>query len=289
MKDRASYFVFCLLCFIWGSSWLAIKIGLEDAPPLKAAGYRLVIGIPFILLITGKRFFRIKLDLKDWLFLSGLGILNFGFAYYFIYWAEQYISSGLTSILFSTFPLFVAAYSRFYLPEEQLTWKRILGMILGISGTAIIYSEQISFSWGRPFVAMLAVTAGAAMIALVTVKAKQYLVRGEPVAVTVVQMIPAMILLLAMSFVLERDRPFVPTTRSVGALLYLSCVVTTVAFLSYYWLLKREQAIRLTAIALVTPVIAVFLGWVVLSESITILQGIGAVIVLSGVRLVTGK
>jgi len=287
MKDRTSYLVFTLLCLIWGSSWLAIKIGLEDAPPIKAAAYRLVIGSALILALTGRKFSRLKLASADWLLLSILGVFNFGIAYYLIYWAEQYISSGLTAILFSSYPLFVAVFSKFYLPDEPLVWKRVTGMVAGVAGIAVIYSEQLSFSLGKPLLAMLAVTASAVMIALVTVKAKQYLEHGDPVAVTMVQMFPAVLLLVLMAHFLEADRPFIITAASVGTVVYLAAVVTTVAFLSFYWLLKREPAIKLTGIALIAPVIAVFLGWIFLGESITLKQAGGAVLVIGGVRFVS--
>src|SRR5207244_873457 len=138
MKARV---VWLILCGIWGSTWLFIKLGLADLPPLTFAGIRfLLASLILILLILGRgvRWPRRRID---WLVIAIVGLLQFSLNYGLVFWGEQRISSGLAAVLQSTFPAFGLVVAHFYLPLERITIMKVIGVLLGVVGVAVIFSN----------------------------------------------------------------------------------------------------------------------------------------------------
>src|ERR1700754_5158349 len=141
MKARL---VWLVLCFIWGSTWLFIKLGLADLPPLTFAGIRFVIACFILLIIILLRRLRLPTDYSDWYLLALTGILSFGLNYGLVFWGEQYISSGLAALLQATLPAFGLVFAHFHLPGERLSWAKIGGVVLGVCGVAVVFSNQLA-------------------------------------------------------------------------------------------------------------------------------------------------
>src|SRR5215468_1730033 len=170
MKARI---VWLVLCGIWGSTWLFIKLGLEDLPPLTFAGIRFVISCAFIFSIIRVRRLQLPRARADWILLAGSGILSFGLNYGLVFWGEQYITSGLAALLQSTLSAFGLIVAHLYLPEERMTLPKVSGVILGVIGVGVIFSNQLEVSgtkalWGS---AALVLSALCAAWANVLVKA----------------------------------------------------------------------------------------------------------------------
>src|SRR5256712_4466777 len=143
MKARV---VWLILCGIWGSTWLFIKLGLADLPPLTFAGIRFVLAsliLSMLILARGVSWPRSR---TDWILIAIVGLLQFSLNYGLVFWGEQYISSGLAAVLQSTFPVFGLVIAHFYLPHERITTVRVAGVLLGIVGVAIIFSDQLSIA-----------------------------------------------------------------------------------------------------------------------------------------------
>src|SRR5215211_1804461 len=143
MKARL---VWLVLCGIWGSTWLFIKLGLEDLPPLTFAGIRFVIACAIILSIIRIRGMRLPRARADWILLAVTGILSFSLNYGLVFWGEQHISSGLAAVLQSTMPAFGLVFAHFHLPGERMTWVKIAGVVLGVLGVAVVFSNQLAIS-----------------------------------------------------------------------------------------------------------------------------------------------
>src|SRR6185369_10824656 len=141
MKARL---VWLVLCGIWGSTWLFIKLGLEDLPPLTFAGIRFVISCVIILSIIRIRNLQLPRARNDWILLAVTGILSFGLNYGLVFWGEQHISSGLAALLQATLPAFGLVFAHFHLPAERLSWTRIGGVVLGVCGVAVVFSNQLA-------------------------------------------------------------------------------------------------------------------------------------------------
>jgi drug/metabolite transporter (DMT)-like permease len=234
MKSRL---VFLVLCCIWGSTWMFIKLGLEDLPPFLFAGIRFVIA--FITLAIFIRMRRVPLPRgrRDWLLLAVTGVLSFSLNYGLVFWGEQYISSGLAALLQSTLPAFGLLFAHFFLPGERMTLVKIIGVMMGVLGVGIIFSHQLQLSgrgalWGG---AALVLSAFCAAIANVLVKA--YGLNLQPAVLAGGQMMFGLVPLFLVGIPLEGSPLQLHwTITSVVALLYLAIVGSVIAFVLYYWL-----------------------------------------------------
>src|SRR6266850_2317595 len=143
MKSRL---VWLLLCCIWGSTWLFIKLGLEDLPPLTFAGIRFLIATIVLLFLVALRRLPFPRQRRDFMLLAGTGILSFSVNYGLVFWGEQYISSGLAALLQSMLPAFGLIIAHYYLPGEPMTLPRIAGVVMGVIGVGGIFSNQLQVS-----------------------------------------------------------------------------------------------------------------------------------------------
>ena len=137
-------FVWLLLSLVWGSTWLFIKLGLTDLPPLSFAGIRFAVAIVPLAVLVAVRRPRAPRRAGDWGFMAVTGFMTFSITYGLVFWGEQYISSGLAALLFATFPLFGLVIAHAYVPAEPITPRKVLGVILGIGGVGIVLSNQLT-------------------------------------------------------------------------------------------------------------------------------------------------
>src|SRR5437667_4449550 len=143
MKARI---VWLILCCIWGSTWLFFKIGLADLRPISLAVIRFAFASLILMLMVLARRAAWPRTRRDWALIAVVGILQFSLNYGLVFWGEQYISSGLAAVLQSTFPAFGLVIAHFYLPQERLTAGRAMGVLLGVCGVAVIFSDQLSIA-----------------------------------------------------------------------------------------------------------------------------------------------
>jgi drug/metabolite transporter (DMT)-like permease len=284
MKARL---VWVILCGIWGSTWLFIKLGLQDLPPLTFAGIRFVIASA--ILFTWVRIRRLQLPNSrgDWIFLAVTGFLSFGLNYGLVFWGEQYISSGLAALLQATLPAFGLVFAHFHLPGERLSWTRIGGVILGVLGVGVVFSNQLAVSGRQALAGCIALILSALFAAYANVLVKARKVKMNPVIIAGGQMFFGLMLLFAVGIPLEGN-PFNLrwTPMAVVALFYLAVVGSVIAFVLYYWLVLRIDVTKSMLIALVTPVVAVILGMIVLDEEIGWRTLIGGAMIMTGISFI---
>ena len=276
---------FSTLCLIWGTTWLAIKIGLEGIPPFLGVGLRFLIAGTLLLvigivrnrkLIYSKELLRISLI---------IGILLFTLSYGAVYWAEQYISSGLASVLFATMPLFVALFARIILKNELLNPTRLLGMLIGVGGTGLIFSESVGISNLNEFRGLIVTLISPITAALAIVITKKHIHNHDTFFLNGWSMLLGGLVTLSVHFAYGSPYPVVWDMVSISALLYLTLVGSALAFGIYFWMLQHTEATTVSFVTVISPVIAVFIGAIVLSERLTGLQIVGSFFVLSGVLL----
>ena len=277
--------VFALLCLIWGSTWAAIQIGLEGVPPFTGVSLRFAIAALVLgLLIRAQRIplGRLRHERRLWLI---NGLLAFSCSYGVVYWAEQWVPSGLTSVLFATYPLFVAILAHFALPEEALTRPEVIGALAGFAGVGLIFSEDFS-ALGGPQVALAAAVMLVApfVSAVSSVAVKRWGAGVHPYSLSAVPMAMAAVLMGGVALAVERERELVWDGVSVGALLYLAILGSVVTFTLYYWLLSHLPAKRLALIAYIIPLEAVAIG-ALRGEPLTLKTLVGSALVIGGVAL----
>ena len=277
---------FVALCLIWGSTWSVIAVGLEGSPPFTGVAARFAIAALILFLVArarGVRFGRGRREVALW-WVNAL--LAFSGSYGVVYWTEQYVPSGLTAILFATYPLFVAILGHFFLPGERLQWISTLGTVIGFGGVAVIFSSDFA-ELGGPRAALAATVMMVSPIvsAISSVAVKKYGEGVHPLSLTTIPMAMTAGIMGALAFGVERGREVVLDAVSVGALLYLAILGSAVTFTLYFWLLARIPATQAALIAYVVPVIAVIVGMVFLDEPVTPQSVIGSLLVVGGVML----
>src|SRR3712207_3583293 len=156
--------VFLLLCCIWGSTWMFIKLGLRDLPPISFAAARFLLATAILWAIVAARGSRLPSG-REWLLLAQTGVLAFGLNYGLLFWGEQHISSGLAALLQATIPVFGMLLAHPYLPGERLNARKLAGALLGVGGVGVIFSHQLGAEGAMALWGSTAVVAGAAFVA----------------------------------------------------------------------------------------------------------------------------
>jgi drug/metabolite transporter (DMT)-like permease len=284
MKARI---VWLVLCLIWGSTWLFIKLGLSDLPPLTFAGIRFVIACAILLLIIGTRRLRLPNSRADWSLLAWTGVLSFSLNYGLVFWGEQYISSGLAALLQATLPAFGLVIAHLYLPGERLTPAKIGGVMLGVLGVGVVFSNQLAIAGGLALAGSVALVLSAFFAAYSNVLIKARAKALDPAIIAAGQMFFGFIPLLLIGISLEGNPfKFHWTTMAVVSLFYLALIGSVVAFILYYWLVRNMDVTKSMLIALVTPVVAVVLGMLVLKEQLSWRTFVGGAMIMSGIGLI---
>jgi len=284
MKARV---VWLILCGIWGSTWLFIKLGLADLPPITFAGIRFVIACAILFSWIKIRRLQLPTARRDWLLLAITGILSFGLNYGLVFWGEQYISSGLAALLQATLPAFGLVFAHFHLPAERLSWTRIFGVVLGVCGVGVVFSNQLRVAGTKALAGCVALILSAMFAAYANVMVKAYGKNLNPAILAAGQMLFGLLLLLVVGIALEGNPLHFHWTRiAVISLLYLALVGSVIAFLLYYWLVLNIDVTKSMLIALVTPVVAVILGMIVLDEQIGWRTLIGGAMIMLGISFI---
>jgi drug/metabolite transporter (DMT)-like permease len=284
MKPRL---VWLVLCCIWGSTWLFIKLGLNDLPPLTFAGIRFVIAALILFSLIAVRRVPLPRTRRDLMLLALTGVLSFTLNYGLVFWGEQYISSGLAALLQSTLPAFGLIIAHYYLPRERMTLPRMLGVLLGVLGVAVIFSNQLQVSGPRALWGSAALVVSAFCAAYANVLVKTYGLNLQPSVLAAGQMFFGLIPLLLIGIPLEGNPlKFHWTPIALISLLYLAIVGTVIAFLLYYWLMHNMDVTKTMLIALVTPVVAVVLGMLILKEELHWRTLVGGAMIISGIGLI---
>jgi drug/metabolite transporter (DMT)-like permease len=283
MKVRV---VFLLLCCIWGSTWMFIKLGLNDLPPLSFAAARFLLATAILSVIVAARRARLPRG-REWLLLAQTGVLAFGLNYGLLFWGEQHISSGLAALLQATIPVFGMLLAHPYLPGERLNARKLAGALLGVAGVGVIFSHQLGAEGSMALWGSAAVVAGAGFVAWANVLVKAKGAKLDAAVLSATQMACGFLALATAALLLEGSPARLRfTPLAVGCILYLTLVGSVAAFLLFYWLVRHVDVTKTMLIALVTPLAAVLLGVVVLKEELSWRTLAGGVIIMAGVALV---
>src|SRR6185503_19180337 len=200
MKARI---VWLILCGIWGSTWLFIKIGLADLPPFTFAAIRFVLASAILLSLVLVRRARWPRTRSAWVLIGVVGLLQFTLNYGLVFWGEQHISSGLAAVLQSTFPVFGLVIAHFYLPQERMTPGRVMGVLLGVFGVAVIFSDQLSIAGHMALLGSVALVLSAFFGSFGNVLVKKYGAKIDPQIMAAGQMVCGFIPLLAIGISTE--------------------------------------------------------------------------------------
>jgi drug/metabolite transporter (DMT)-like permease len=282
--SRAAVFgLYGLLVIIWSSTWVGIKIGLEDCPALLGAGVRFALAglVLLVLAAVQRRSLR-----TDWLLAGLLALAPFAFAYGLVYWGEQYVPSGLAAVLFGVLPLYTALLGAVLLPDEPLRAPLLLGVLIAIAGLALAFLESVEL--GAAEKAALGASALALSplgAALGGIAQKLRAAELDAVVLNGWGMLGGGLLLLLASALSEDWGEFVWSAESVGSILYLALFGSAIAFVTLTVLLRQISAMAMSFLAMVLPFGALVFGATLYDEAITVRALAGAALVAAGLLI----
>ncbi len=279
--------IWLLLCVIWSSTWIFIKLGLQDLPPMFFVGARFVIASGVLLLVNAARRAPWPRTAADWRLIVLTGFLTFTVNYGLLFWGERQIASGLAAVLQATIPAFGLVFAHLYLPGERLTTLKIAGVLLGLAGVGVIFSDQLHLAGVLALWGSASVVVGAASTAYASVLVKARGKHLDPAMLASTQMLCGWVPLVVLGFVFEGNPlHFHWTHQAVFCVFYLALLGSALAFCMMYWLVRRVKITSIMLISLVTPVAAVLIGAWWLGERLTSHALGGGACVLAGLMLV---
>jgi drug/metabolite transporter (DMT)-like permease len=275
--------LYAALVTIWSSTWVVIAEGLDDIPPFFGAALRFALAGIGVLLVAAvmRRPLRTDFGLA-----ALLGLLPFATTYGLIYWAEQYVPSGLTAVLFAFLPLYVALLSVAFLPQERLTPRLLAGVVIALAGLVLAFGESLHLGSGaKTALATAAVVASPFASAIGNVAIKRRAGASDPLVLNGWAMLGGGLVLLLVSALAEDWGDASWSVGAVASVLYLAVLGTGFTFVTLTVLLRELPAMTVSFISLIIPFGALALGAIVRGETITALAVAGAALVAGGIAV----
>lgn len=280
------YLAWITICIVWGTTYLAIRIGVTDLPPMLFAGLRWIIAGVLMTILLNLRDYTFP-AFKDLKHLAIVGILLLGIANGLVVVAEQWLPSGLTALILSTLPFWVVGLESLLPKGPKLNWLIIAGLLLGTVGVALIFAKDLNIALDFNILlggicllgAVIAWSAGS-----IYWKYKQ--INVKPMMGASIQMLIAGILQTTLGFILGEHNNFQLTQNGAFALGYLILFGSIIGYASYIYSISNLPLSLVSTYAYINPIIAILLGWYFLNESLTVTVFIAAGFILIGVALV---
>jgi len=274
--------IYILLCLIWGTTWVGIKASLESLTPFMSAGTRFILASLVIYLIMQLKKIRLQTDKLSMKLYFLMGFFSFIIPFGLVYWAQQFVPSGLSAVLFAVYLFFVAIFSYFRIPEEKIGFIKVIGIIIGFTGIIVIFSDSFGEDLSDYILGMIAIVLSGTMQANIAVTLKKSGKHLNSLSMNLVPMLLAGFFMTLFSFLWEDISSNVLDLNAVLSVSYLAVLGSVVTFTSFYWLLKRVNVIILSLIAFITPIVALIAGWIFYNEQLTTKHFIGSGLVLFG-------
>jgi drug/metabolite transporter (DMT)-like permease len=284
--DVRVFLAFAAIYVLWGSTYLAIRIAVQQVPPLFAAGSRFFLA--GTLLYVAMRFCgRPRPSGKEWGSLVAIGSLMFVITYGAVFWAEQYVPSGFTSVLEATLPLITIGLEVFVFRQQRFRWSLLVAIAVGFVGVLLLLMHNAQHVALLPCVAILgggtAWSLGAVLTRALPLPKSKGITAGA-------EMMFGGAILLILSASTGEMHPFPHlSAKAVGALLYLVIAGSLLGFSAFVWLLGRMPATRVASHAYINPVVAVALGYFFAGEVVTLRMLCGTALIVASVALILIK
>jgi len=281
---------FAIIYFVWGSTFLAIRVGVREVPPLVLAAMRFsVAGLVLFgwVLARGER----APSGREWRSASILGMVIFVFDYGLLFWAEQRVPSGIAAVMLATIPVFMALCEIIFLRTQRLTARLALALLIGIGGVGVLMSHTLNLG-GAPIdkLGAMALIFASISWSIASVLARKLPLPSSKVMSSGAQMLCGGILLAIAAGAFGEFRNFHPWSVSRGAwlaLLYLIVAGSIIGFTAYVWLIHHESPTKVGTYAYVNPIVAVLVGYFLGGEALTARTILGTFLVLISVIVIT--
>lgn len=280
---------FAIIYFVWGSTFLAIRVGVDEVPPFLLAGIRFsAAGI--VLYIWMRARGTASPAFREWASASLLAVLIFVLDYGLLFWAEQRVPSGIAAVMMATIPAFTALAEILILRTQRLTLRLGLGLLVGVGGVAILVSRSVAFGEGPINTSgALALVVAAISWSLASVLTRKLALPESRVMSSGAQMLAGGVLLTMSAAMLGEFRGFHIRAVSPGvwfALAYLVFAGSVIGFTAYVWLIHHESPTKVGTYAYVNPVVAVLVGYFLGGEALGARTVLGTILVLISVVVI---
>lgn len=272
---------------IWGSTYLAIRIGVTDWPPALFAGFRFVTA--GLLLLAIGVFKKGKFPAREGVFhLAVVGLFLLVGGNWLVVWAEKTIPSGLAALIIAVVPLFMSSIDSFLPRGQTLPAMGWLGIFIGFGGVFVLVSPTLGLSEGVSLnpIGIAGLILASLFWSIGSVYSKHHPVQGSLFMNSAIQNLAGGIVLTIIGFASNEWHQINVTPGGIGALVYLIIFGSIIGYTSYVYLLRHVPPAKASTYAYVNPVVAIFLGWLILAEPLDFLTIVAAVIILSGVAIV---
>jgi drug/metabolite transporter (DMT)-like permease len=281
---------FAIIYFVWGSTFLAIRVGVQEVPPFLLAAIRFLIAG---LILYGWSIARggRSPTMRQWTSASLLAILIFVLDYGLLFWAEQRVPSGIAAVMMATIPVFMALSEIIFLGTQRLTVRLTLALLIGLGGVAVLVSRSLNLG-GAPIdrAGALALILAAISWSVASALARKVPLPPSKVMSSGAQMLAGGVFLAVAAAALGEFHIFHPLAVSRGAwlsLLYLIVAGSIIGFTAYVWLIHHESPTKVGTYAYVNPVVAVLVGYFLGGEGLGLRTVIGTAFVLISVVVIT--
>jgi drug/metabolite transporter (DMT)-like permease len=281
---------FAIIYFVWGSTFLAIRVGVREVPPFLLAGMRfLAAGVILY------AWMRVKGDAsptwREWRSATLLAVLIFVFDYGLLFWAERRVPSGVAAVMMATIPVFMTLSEIVFLGTQRLSIRLAVALLVGLGGVAVLVSRSAGFGEGAIDTAgAVALVFGAISWSVASALTRKVTLPASKSMSSAAQMFAGGILLTLVAAALGEFRAFHPQAVSRTAwlaLAYLIVAGSVVAFTAYVWLIHHESPTKVGTYAYVNPVVAVALGYFFGGEAVGLRTLLGTLLVLVSVVVIT--
>lgn len=281
---------FAIIYFVWGSTFLAIRVGVREVPPLIFAAMRFfTAGLVLCvwMMARGER----SPSMREWKSASVLGLVIFVFDYGLLFWAEERVPSGIAAVMLATIPAFMALSEIVFLRTQRLSFRLVLALLIGIGGVAVLMAHSLNLG-GAPIdkIGAAALIFASISWSVASVMTRKLTLPNSKVMSAGAQMLCGGVLLTLTAAALGEFRNFHPATvsREVWlSLLYLIVAGSIIGFTAYVWLIHHESPTKVGTYAYVNPIVAVLVGYFLGGEALSARTIVGTLFVLVSVVVIT--
>ncbi|MFN0313604.1 MAG: DMT family transporter [Burkholderiales bacterium] len=279
------------LSILWGGSFFFVGIAVKELPPLTIVVLRVLLAAVALHVVIRAMGVKLPANPSAWTAFFGMGLLNNAVPFSLIVWGQTHIASGVASILNAATPLFTVIITHYFTADEKVTGGRLVGVLVGMAGVAVMIGGAALQSLGVNVTAQLACLAAAFSYACAGVFGRRFKAMGiAPMATATGQVTASSLLLLPAMLIV--DKPWslaLPPATIVGAVLGLALLSTALAYILYFRILASAGATNLLLVTFLIPVSAIFLGVLVLGETLQPKHLIGMLLIGLGLAAIDGR
>ena len=290
MPGRIDWILFLLLGLMWGSSYAFIKIGVDGGlTPFVLISLRLLIGLAILAAVVAAARERVPRDARTYGHLAVLGAFSVAIPFTLITFAELYVDSTIAATITSAVPLFVIVFAALFLRDEPITVNKIVGVLAGLLGVAILVGFDPAALAGESLAAELALVGATASYAIGGVYARRTVHHLRPMIPAMFQVAFALLMVTVLALVFERPFEAPLTPETLFAVAWLGLFGSGLAYIIFFRLLRDWGATRTSLVAYLLPIVGILLGAVMLQEAIEARLLIGTALIIGGIGVVNSR